>query len=183
MKIKKYFALLSAALILTVGFNVAGAEDKKEEPPPSYATYVAKELKNGANVEKLPALDLDGNEILLGSKLKSGLNIIMFTNSTCAACRSEASLLADLKKDKGSQLTVIGVLTDFSSGGTKNLEQKVLDNIDFIHDPEFKLPSSFGFQYTPATAFVKDGKLIDTKGGFRPGADEGEFISLVESKL
>jgi len=164
----------------------APAVKAKPAPPPgpTYATYNCPEVKLGSSMPAMPLKTLQGEEKDLNSLAKPGVAmVVFFTNSTCAACRAEAALLASMKADLKDKFLLVGVLTDISDKGYSSLDKEVQESTTFFHDPKFKVPPAFGFEYTPALIIVKDGKLKASKGGFNPAHDSQAVVDLVMNNI
>ncbi len=198
---KKTVSLLSVLLLLFAA-TVAVAADVKKAPAaapaaapapvakpappkaPTYDTYVFPEVKLGSSLPAMPLRTLKGEEKDLISLAKPGVAmVVFFTNSTCSACRGEAALLASLKADLKGKFNLVGVLTDISDKGYTSLDKEVQESAEFLHDPSFKVPPAFGFEYTPALIIVKDGKLKASKGGFNPAHDGQTVTELILNNI
>jgi thiol-disulfide isomerase/thioredoxin len=175
------------ALLFLAAQSAWAADAKKPAPavpPPTYDTFAVQPMKVGDAVGAIPLRTLDGKEKDLMSLAAKGVPmVVFFTNSTCASCRSEAALLASLKADLKEKMILVGVLTDLSQAGYTSLDKSVKEAATFLHDPDFKTPPAFGFDFTPAIVVIKGGKLVDQKGGFNPAKDSKEIAALVQKNL
>ncbi len=187
--------ILSLAIVVAVGFSggIAVAADapapkakadtktvlkKAEAPAPA-----PKVMKVGDAIGTLPTQDMEGKPLDLKDLLNTGvLNVIAFTNSACYSCGAESALLASLKGKHGDKINLVGVVVDISPNSYKVLPDAVKKEFRFVHDRMFKMTPLFGFDSTPATALVKNGKIIDLKSGFKPDESE-EFAGYIEKNL
>lgn len=156
----------------------------KPAPAPAPAKPPQPEaMKVGSALAELKTMDMEGKPVTLNSLVKPKvLNVIAFTNSSCYACGTEAAVLSSLKGKHQDKLNLIGVVTDISPNSYKALPDGVKKAFSFVHDAEFQITPLFGFESTPATALVKDGKIVDLKTGFQP-AKSADFAAYIEQNL
>jgi thiol-disulfide isomerase/thioredoxin len=181
-------ATIAVFALLLLAAPAAWAEEAKKPapavPPPTYDKFDFPVMKVGDAVSSFPLKTLDGKEKDMMSLAVKGVPmVVFFTNSTCASCRSEAALLASMKADLKEKMILVGVLTDISDKGYTSLEKSVQESATFLHDPSFKSPPAFGFDFTPALVVIKNGKVVGSKGGFNPATDSKMVAELVQKNL
>ncbi|MBI5017081.1 MAG: TlpA family protein disulfide reductase [Deltaproteobacteria bacterium] len=133
--------------------------------------------------DPLPAISLvdasTEKPVQVAEALKGAVGVLVYMQTSCAACRKELTALKDLQ-GKYPKLKVVAVSVD--AGGPEravSYKKNFGFEFPFLQDPEFKTPELFGFSFTPGMVLVgKDGNVAFIKGGFRPG-DEAE----IEAKI
>jgi len=126
--------------------------------------------------DPLPTLSLPdaltGAPVDVPATLQGSPGALAFMQTSCAACRKELTILKDLQL-RHPALKVVAVSVD--AGPAERVvryREHFAFEFLFLHDPDFKAPELFGFSFTPALVLVgKDGKIVQLRGGFRPGDD------------
>lgn len=187
---------LSASLLLlwAAGGNAqapaapaaAPAAPPKVVAPQSQEAKPTTEGKDIANFSLPAAFEnkmLKFADIIGASSAK--LTVLTFTNTSCAACMDEMGVLTALKSKLGKDLLVVAVVTDYNAGRiAENLGEDTKKAFAFLSDPHFTVPPLYGFTYTPATAFVKGGKVVSLESGYNPSpAARDALKAKVESLI
>lgn len=185
---------LSTILLFVVVLGLASGPAFAAEPasPPAKAKPAMEKaaepakpvvMQVGDSLQDLATTDMEGKPVKLNDLVKPNmLNVIAFTNSSCYACASEATLLSSLKGKHMEKINLIGVVVDISPSSYKALPDGVKNAFSFVHDAEFTITPIFGFSSTPAIALVKGGKIIDLKTGFDPAKSQ-EFAAYIEKNI
>ena len=123
-------------------------------------------LKVGDTVTELKVVDLDGNSVNLLKAFDSDNAIISFMNTSCTACLSELRMVSKLSREKNTDLLIVSV--DMMTNRLASyMKTNRLETGTMYHDPDFKTPRIFGFNYTPGLVVIdKAGKILYLKGGW-----------------
>lgn len=100
--------------------------------------------------------------------------VVDFWASWCKPCRQSIPWLNGLRERYASQgLTIIGVNVDAERADAEKFQREVPIDFEVLYDPQGKLAEQFDVQGMPSTfVYDRDGKLVRTLLGFRPGRSE-----------
>ena len=132
-------------------------------------------LKNGLTKE-----DVSFFRDIIG---KHEITAILFMTTTCSACKAEMALLHNIAS-KNDGFKLYAVCVDMEGELTiPAYHEEYGFKATYMLDPDFTIPSKFGFIYTPGLVLLdKEGKIILLKGGFAP-KKKYDFIEKIESFL
>jgi len=116
-------------------------------------------------------------------KGKSKIAIITFMTTACSACKAELNLLNDLANKYADDLKVYAIAVDLNGDkSVPNYDKTFGFNVRYMLDPDFKVPQTLGFTYTPSLVLIKDGKILFTKGGYAV-ADSDAIVAAVKDAI
>ena len=112
---------------------------------------------------------------------KSKVTAIIFANTSCGACRKEISTLSSLSSQR-PDFTTYAILVDMQGGEMiEEFHKRFNFNVTYLLDPDFTLPPTYGFYFTPSLILVdKDGKIIFKKGGYDIKKDEKAISDKID---
>lgn len=118
-------------------------------------------------LNKLPDIifsDLGRNSVSLKSLFKDQPNVLIYFNSTCPICQSEADLIREVFSEE-QNATFIWISSE-SVGEVKDFRQRydfeILSNHTFLSDTLFRLASEFKLTTVPATlVYDSKGALVE----------------------
>ena len=144
-------------------------------PPPSYDAV-------GAPMPPVKLKAVNGGQEVDATKLAKP-SLFLFVNSSCSSCRTEMSVLLGMAEKMKAKLDTYLVAVDFDPAGfTKRLpDQKMTEVYTILDDSAFALAGKLGFNYTPATLIVRDGKQVFRKGGYSPGDEDGIVAEVMKA--
>lgn len=171
---RKFITFFLSAIFIISFINVACATAEME-------------LKEGDRVEQfvlrngLTKKDISFNDNIMG---KSKYSVIIFANTACGACRKEMQTLSKLST-KFSDLTTYVVLVDMRGEDIVEEYHKQFGyNVTYLLDPEFTIPPTYGFNFTPSMMIVdKNGIIRYKKGGYNFKKDEEVITQKVQELI
>ncbi|MBI5118243.1 TlpA family protein disulfide reductase [Candidatus Poribacteria bacterium] len=176
---------LVLALLTVVGTVFAQAEkaagqEVKQEAPKVYE--VGDTAPDFSLPNAITGSTMALNKDILGKDAK--LIALTFMNTTCSACQAEVSLLSDMAKKYGDKFKVCLIAVDMRGEKlVKAYNENYHYKVDYLLDPEFTLPPTFGFKYTPGLVLMDNkGKILYKKGGYVI-ADADVLIKEVKNRL
>jgi peroxiredoxin len=188
----KKVMVLALAGMVTVGLcGSTIAADKKAPAPaapaaPAAAAAPAPEpvYKVGDAVPEFKLKNaITGEQVSFekGIKGKAKHTIILFMNTGCSSCLAEL-MEVDAATKGNKDFVVYGIAVDKRGEEVvKAYYDQYRIEVNYLVDPEFKMPPMFGFEYTPAMIIVdKNGKIKEAKGGFNPNRDKGKIAEMLK---
>ena len=153
---RKWIAVLCALLALG---TVAVAFAEEAAAPPAAPPWKSAELSEPET----------GKTHNLGALTAKGKTMLVFSQTACSACRGELSFLQELRQ-KNPNFNIVVVNVDIKPSKELFAGYKGaygFGDMLFLSDPTFKVPQMFGFGFTPASALIADGKVVESFRGFR----------------
>lgn len=178
---KKYFKItimmLVAFMLVSVSVSFAG------DAPAKVKRY---KLNDVIEEFKLPDA-LTGKEVSFQADIKgkATLTALTFMTTACSACQSEIALLSTLADKYGDDLKVISVIVNLNgASAVASYDERYGYNVRYLLDPDFTVPNSFGFTYTPSLVIInKAGKVIYMKGGYSQATSGDEILDFIKKNL
>jgi peroxiredoxin len=133
-------------------------------------------LKNG-----LTGVDVNFESQIKG---KAKLTAIIFANSSCGACRKEMSTLSNLSAKNKDVVTYV-ILVDMNGEEIIGAFSKRFDfDVTYLLDPDFTVPPTYGFYFTPSLLIVDEkGVIVYKKGGYNIKKDEEVVTQKIQDLL
>lgn len=146
----------------------------------------AKGLDIGNAAPEFTLVDLDGKNVSLSEKLKTGPVLLDFWALWCKPCLKSLPVTEQIKKDYAARgLSVIAVNTDSPRTNAK-VKPYVKSNgftFDVLLDPNNSLQRLYRFYRIPQLFLVsQDGKIAYSHLGYVPGAEK-EVIAAIDKLL
>ena len=143
--------------------------------------YAGESAHVGGPIPKIILHDVQTGEIkYLNEVIYGKVTVIVYMQTSCAACRKELENLKSMLDDF-PDLNVIAISVD--AGSPKRIKKYIKHYkfpFTFLHDPTFSTPEYFGFSYTPAIVVLdKCGNITYLSGGYRRG-DERSLHRVVQ---
>ncbi len=179
---KKYALIVLVVFGVAAAWAVQGNAAEEKAPaapiaapataPPKVPPPPAKFDKVGDNLPPMTLKSLKGDLTVELDKMKKPA-LIMFVNSSCAACRAELYAFTKLAEKNKDKLATLVVSVDFDPQNTvTRFPDLAAMPYDVMDGSDFKVASALGFNFTPATVIADgSGKQVFRKGGFSSGDD------------
>jgi len=153
---RRWIAVFVALLVLGAAAVAVAAEPAAPPAPPAWKSAELNEPETGKTHN-------------LGALTAKGKTMLVFSQTACSACRGELSFLQELRQ-KNPNFNVVVVNVDIKP--SKELFEGYkgaygFGGMLFLSDPTFKVPQMFGFGFTPASALIADGDVVESFKGFR----------------
>ena len=102
-------------------------------------------------------------------KGKAKHTVVVFMNTGCSSCLAELMTVRDTTREM-KDVAIYAIAVDKRGEEVvKAYYQSYKIDVNYLVDTNFDVPPQFGFNYTPAMIIAdKSGKIIFSKGGFRP---------------
>ncbi len=116
------------------------------------------------NIPDISISDLDGRAVSFESLLEPRINVLIYFNSTCPICQTEAELVVK-NFEADSSINFIWVSSE-PSEAIRSFEEAydlgLLHNVTVASDTLYQVANHFKFTAVPATVvYSKHGELID----------------------
>ncbi|WP_169307062.1 TlpA disulfide reductase family protein [Ferrimonas sediminicola] len=102
-----------------------------------------------------------------------------FWASWCGPCRRSFPFMNQLVADYGPRgVTVVAVNLDVDREDAAKFLRQFPANFPIVYDPEFALADAYGVGGMPSSYLIKDGEIVQTHIGFRPGDADATRTTL-----
>lgn len=174
---KKILVCVLSAFFLVTGSAVLFAA---ETAAPAAGTSEAPAAPKKASKAGDPMVDfalpgIDGKPLKLSELAGKKATVVVFAQSACSACRSEADQLVEIMKKK-KDVSLVYVMVDYTGlrGAKAFLDEYQVDKAGTVlFDPKFEVGPSYEIYSTPATiVFDADKNVMKINRGFNPRGDE-----------
>lgn len=192
---KKTLSILAALAVATFFVGAAFAQapaapaapgaPAPPPPPPKVEPPQSQEAEPTAEGKKIANFNLpfafENKMAKFDEVLKAAGNpkvaVLTFTNTSCAACQDEMAVLTNLKAKYGKDMFIVAVVTDYNAKRiAENLGEDTKKSMTFLSDPFFTVPPLYGFNATPASAFIKGDKVLSLESGYLPTAEARQAL-------
>lgn len=144
------------------------------------ARSAEKAIEVGQPVPEFTLNGLDGKPVSFDRQIrgKAPLTLLFFMTTACSACYEELLEIDEFVGRNHGKVDVWCIAVDLRGAQTvRPFQQANRFRVNYLVDPKFSLPRTFGFNYTPSLAIV-DGKgvLLHKKGGYSPNERLADLI-------
>ena len=160
---QKVFAFV-AALSLVFSMAAYAEEEAAMAEAPKVAIKYGQAI--GDNIRPVVISSIDGSSKVEIAKLEKKTIFVMIS-SVCTACRKEVQELGENIEKFKDKADIYGVIIDMD---VKEAAKRI-GQVPFplLADSEYKVGDATNLMSTPSTLIVKDGKILYSRAGYRPG--------------
>lgn len=139
---------------------------------PAAALAVEKAVEVGQPSAEFTLSGLDGAPVSYQKHIrgKAPLTILFFMTTACSACFEEMKEIDAFARANPGKIDVWCVAVDLRGAQTVAPFAKANGfRVNYLLDPKFSLPRTFGFNFTPSMAILDArGVVVHKKGGYSP---------------
>lgn len=147
---------------------------------PTVAFPAEKPVEVGQQPPEFSLAGLDGAAVSFQKQIrgKAPLTILFFMTTACSACYEELKEIDDFIRGNPGRIDVWCVVVDLRGAQTVAPFAKANKfRVNYLIDPKFSLPRTFGFNFTPSMAILDArGVVLHKKGGYSPSERLSDLI-------
>lgn len=139
-----------------------------------------KPVEVGQSVPEFSLIGLDGSPVSFQKSIRgrAPLTILFFMTTACSACFEEIEEINEFVGKNPGKVDVWCIAVDLR--GIQTVAPYAKANrfrVNYLVDPKFSLPRTFGFNYTPSLAILDArGIVLHKKGGYSPSERISDLI-------